>query len=343
MRSFFVCAALCAALVSCKNVRVADSFAAMNTFMSVQVFSADEKKGREVCADVRDEIARLEKSLSVTIPGSDVFRMNNSAVRDVPVCKDVKELVDFSSFMYAKTGGLFNPAIYPLVREWGFTTEQYEVVGKTRIEALLPLTDFSKMRVFSAESGASQFVARLPAGMQVDFGGIAKGYAADKAAGILSSRGIKSALLDLGGNIHALGTKTDGSPWTIAVRCPWNPDDAACAVKVESKAVVTSGGYERFFVGDDGKKYIHIFDPRTGSPAESDVESVTVICGKGMYADCLSTSLFVMGKEGAVDFWRKTRDFDFILITKERGIVYSPGLSGSIKLVFPFQSVSVAG
>lgn len=105
--------------------------------------------------------------------------------------------------------------------------------------------------------------------------------------------------------------------------------------------MVTSGGYERFFVGEDGKRYIHIFDPNTGCPAESNLESVTIVCAKGVYADSLSTSLFVMGKERAIDFWKSAGDFDFVLITKERELVYSAGLSGTIKLIYPFEKVSV--
>lgn len=328
-------------LCSCKQIKTFDSFNSMNTYMTVQVFSSNAKKGQEACDAVRDEICQLEKVLSTTISESDVFQINNSGQEEVPVHGPVKELLDFSSCMYQKTDGLFNPAIYPLIREWGFTTENYKIVEQNRINELLPLTNFSKLTVTQAESENLPIKVHVSEGMQIDFGGIAKGYAGDKAVEVLCEHGIKSALLDLGGNIQALGKKIDGSLWTVGIKCPWNTEKAACAVKIESKAMVTSGGYERFFVGEDGKRYIHIFDPNTGCPAESNLESVTIVCAKGVYADSLSTSLFVMGKERAIDFWKSAGDFDFVLITKERELVYSAGLSGTIKLIYPFEKVSV--
>jgi thiamine biosynthesis lipoprotein len=345
MKKFFAysfCFVLFSAfLCSCKQTKSFDSFNSMNTYMTVQVFSSNAKKGQQACDAVRDEIFRLEQILSTTIPESDVFKINNSGLAEVNVHIPVKELLDFSSFMYQKTDGLFNPAIYPLIREWGFTTENYKIVEPARINELLPFTNFSKLTVAQTESEEFPLKVHVSEGMQIDFGGIAKGYAGDRAVEVLSAHGIKSALLDLGGNIQAVGKKTDGSLWTVGIKCPWNPEKIACAVKIESKAVVTSGGYERFFIGEDGKRYIHIFDPNTGCPAESDLESVTIVCSKGIYADSLSTSLFVMGKERAIDFWKNAGDFDFVLITNERELVYSAGLSGTIKLIYPFEKVSV--
>ena len=334
-------------LSSCKQNKTFDSFNSMNTYMNVQVFSSNSGKGQNACDAVREEIMCLEKILSTTIPQSDVYTINNSGQTEVPVHLQVKELLAFSSFMYQKTDGLFNPALYPLIAEWGFTSENYRIPEADRIRQLLSLTDFSKVSVSRNESVSQSESDNLPfkvhaaGGMQLDFGAIAKGYAGDRALEVLSRHGIKSALLDLGGNIQALGKKTDGSLWTVGIKCPWNTEKVACAVKIESKAVVTSGGYERFFTGQDGKRYIHIFDPATGCPAESDLESVTIVCPKGVYADSLSTSLFIMGRQGALDFWKKNRDFDFVLITKERELVYSEGLKGAIKLVYPFEEVSV--
>jgi len=138
-----------------------------------------------------------------------------------------------------------------------------------------------------------------------------------------------------------LGTKPDGSDWTVGIKNPWGGEPVA-AVKLRDACMITSGGYERFFTGDDGKKYIHIFDGSTGRPVENNLESVTIICREGLYGDALSTSLFVMGLDKAVEFWQSSaRDFDFVIITKDKGLVYSAPLKKNISLLFDFDSVRV--
>ena len=328
-------------LSSCRQSKSFDTFNSMNTYMTVQVFSPNANKGERACSAVKDEILNLERILSTTIEESDVYKINHSYLKATLAHKPVQELLDFSSIMYGKTQGLFNPALYPLIREWGFTSEEYKIPEQKRIDQLLLLTDFSKISMLPSESAEMPVSVFAEEGMQIDFGAIAKGYAADMAVKVLAEHGIKSALLDLGGNIQALGKKPDGSLWTVGVKCPWDTEKVACALKIESKAVVTSGGYERFFTGEDGKTYIHIFDPRSGRPAESDLDSVTIVCPKGIYADALSTSLFIMGRNAALDFWKSLGDFDFILITKEREILYSKGLSSYLKLIFPFEKVTL--
>lgn len=327
---------------SCKQIKTYDSFKSMNTYISVQVFSSSMRKGEEACAQVREKILSLEQLLSTTIAESDLYAVNNSSGECVAVHAAFEPLFDFSKMMYEKTGGLFNPALYPIVREWGFTTEDYKIPSDEKISRLLTLTDFSKISIFPSGDKDLPFFLKKQRGMQLDFGAVAKGYAGDEAVKILSEKGIKSALLDLGGNIHALGRKSDGSLWSVGVKCPWQPEEVACGIKVESKSVITSGGYERFFVGEDGKTYIHIFDSRTGRPVEGELESVTIVSEKGMYGDALSTSLFVMGKEEALRFWQENRDFDFVLITKDRSLVYSEGLTDAIKVIYPFETVIVA-
>ena len=179
--------------------------------------------------------------------------------------------------------------------------------------------------------------------IELDFGAVGKGFAADEAVLILKENGIKSALLDFGGNIQAFGKKPDGSLWKVGIKNPWD-GQVACALSVESKAVVTSGGYERFFE-KDGERYIHIFDPATGHPSQSDLESVTIVCESGKYADALSTALFVMGKDKAIEWWKKQMAeksfpaFDFILITKSGGLIYSKGLSDFIEPIYQFVSI----
>lgn len=326
--------AFCFLAGSCSQNTESTSFTAMNTYMTVKSYG---KNAAAANALVKEEVERLEGILSTTIEGSDLYKINNSdgdEEAEIPVRAETAYLIQRGAEFYKMTGGAFNPALYPVIREWGFTTGEYKVPSDERIRELLQNTDFSSV------VECPQSITR-PAGLQLDFGAIGKGYAGDRAVEILQDAGIKSALLDFGGNIQVLGTKPDGSDWTVGVKNPWGGEPVA-AVKLHDACMITSGGYERFFTGQDGKKYIHIFDSTTGRPVENDLESVTIICREGIYGDALSTSLFVMGLDKAIEFWKsRNRDFDFIILTKDKGIVYTTPLEKSISLLFDFDSIRV--
>ena len=163
-------------------------------------------------------------------------------------------------------------------------------------------------------------------GMKIDLGGIAKGYTSSRIMDIYKENGISSGLVNLGGNVQALGTKTDGTKWKIAVQSPDDTEDYLGILSVQDKAVITSGGYERYFE-QDGVTYHHIIDPKTGYPAESGLVSVTIVSKDGTLADGLSTSLFIMGEEKAADFWRKHKDdFDAILMSDNGTLYVTEGL-----------------
>ena len=325
---------ICLLASSCSQKMESTSFTAMNTYMTVKSYGRGAAAANQL---VQREVERLEGILSTTIEGSDVYKINNSDVEvsvKIPVRVETACLIERGAEFYKITGAAFNPALYPVIREWGFTTGEYKVPSDEKIRELLQYTDFSTV----VESTQSIF---RPAGLQLDFGAIGKGYAGDRAIEILHETGVKSALLDFGGNIQVLGTKPDGSDWTVGIKNPWGGQPVA-AVKLRDACMITSGGYERFFTGEDGKKYIHIFDSKTGRPVENDLESVTIICREGIYGDALSTSLFVMGLDKAIDFWKsRNRDFDFVIITKDKSLVYTAALENSISLLFDFDSVRV--
>ena len=335
----------CFLVSSCSGKIETTSFTAMNTYMTVKSYG---KKAAAANQLVQREVERLETILSTTIEGSDIYKINNSDIDkrvEIPVKAETAYLIERGAEFYKMTSGAFNPALYPVIREWGFTTGDYKVPEAERIQKLLNFTDYL-MVVECPQSGriettSDNTVISRPASLQLDFGAIGKGYAGDRAIEILREAGVKSALLDFGGNIQVLGIKPDGSDWTVGIKNPWGGDPVA-AVKLRDACMITSGGYERFFTGKDGKKYIHIFDSSTGHPVENDLESVTIVCSEGLYGDALSTSLFVMGLDKSVDFWKsRDRDFDFVIITKDKGIVYTAGLEKSISLLFNFDSVRV--
>ena len=158
-------------------------------------------------------------------------------------------------------------------------------------------------------------------GMEIDLGGIAKGYTSSRVIEIFREHGIKHGLVSLGGNVQTLGSKKGGKPWRVAIQDPESEMEYLGVLEIEDKCVITSGGYERFFE-QDGVRYHHIIDPRTGYPADSGLLSATIVSEDGTLADGLSTSLFIMGKEEAEKYWRAhPGTFDYILEDKD-GVLY---------------------
>ncbi|WP_331493259.1 FAD:protein FMN transferase [[Ruminococcus] torques] len=152
--------------------------------------------------------------------------------------------------------------------------------------------------------------------------------------------GITSALLDIGGNIQAVGSRPDGSDWRIALRSPFGEGQIG-VLEISDRAVVTSGNYERYFVGEDGREYGHIIDPKTGYPVDNGTASVTIITEEGKTADALSTSMFVKGVSGAEEYWRARQDFDMILITEDGQVYVTEGIENSFELNGSFANMEL--
>ena len=178
-----------------------------------------------------------------------------------------------------------------------------------------------------------------PGGM-IDLGAVGKGYAGDEAAQILRERGITAALLGIEGNIQAIGTKPDGSDWRVGLKDPFS-GGVLGIIQVSDVAVVTSGNYERFFIGEDGKVYGHIIDPATGHPVENGIASVSVIASEGKLCDALSTALFVMGLENAQDYWRQHRNYEMILIMEDGDIYLTEGIRDSFSLNSEYRNMKI--
>lgn len=287
---------------------------AMDTVMEVSVYGG----GDELLKKVENRILGLEDLLSTTNENSEIYRLNQSGRGQVS--EDTRRLLAEALKLCEKTQGALDLSIYPVVQAWGFTTGEYRVPEKDDLPPLLAAVDYRKIRLEGS-------TAALAPAMKIDMGGVAKGYAGDEMAALLKNAGVTSALLNLGGNVQAIGEKPDGSPWRVAVQSPQGEGPIA-VVTVEDQAVVTSGGYQRYFQDSQGRRYWHIIDPATGFPADSGLVSATIIGDSGLYADALSTALFVMGLEKAADFWRDNRDFEAILITKDQQVYITPGLKG---------------
>lgn len=289
---------------------------AMDTFMS---FTAYGKNSESAVSAAMEEVQRLDALLSTGNEASEIFRINKEG--HGTISEDTENILQRAMEIYQVTDGLFDFTVYPLMELWGFTSQEYHVPDDEELSGVLSLVDASKVRLSGTEVTLSE-------GQQMDFGGIAKGYTSAKVMEIFRKYGITSGMVSLGGNVQVLNTKPDGAKWQIGIQDPDSEQGEVLAVlSVENRAVITSGGYERYFE-EDGNTYIHIIDPRTGYPANAGLASVTIVSEDGTLADALSTSLYIMGFMDAVSFWETcANEFDMVLITDDGEIYITDGIS----------------
>lgn len=294
---------------------------AMGTYMN---FTAYGDQAESVLDEAISCVEKWEALWSTTNEGSEIYAANHSNGQSVPLSPETEELLRFTLAMAQQTDGALDPTIYPLVNAWGFISQEYRVPTEQEIEKLLPLTGYEKVIL-------ENHTVTLPEKMQLDLGAVGKGYTGELLADYLKERGITSALLDIGGNIQVVGRRPDGAKWRLGIKNPFG-EGSFGVLEAEDQAVVTSGGYERYFTGDDGTTYWHILDPATGRPADSDLASVTVIAESGVLADALSTAIFVMGLEKGITYWETYGGFDMLLLTNNHEIVLTEGIADRFTL-----------
>ncbi|MCI5649110.1 MAG: FAD:protein FMN transferase [Fusicatenibacter sp.] len=296
---------------------------AMDTYMTVTAYG---DQARQAVEKAEQEITRLDRLLSAGEETSEVYKVNCEG--GGVLSEDTAILTERSLALYENTEGAFDIAIYPLMEAWGFTDGNYQVPDSRTIRELLLITDAALLH-YDSEQRTLSFGAE---GMKIDFGGIAKGYTSDRIMELYRSLGVTSGLVNLGGNVQVLGSKVDGSDWNVAIRSPENDEDYLGILKVSDCAVITSGGYERYFE-QNGNRYHHILDPATGYPANSGLISVTIVSGEGILSDGLSTALFVMGKDRAVSYWQEhSSEFDAILETTDGTLYITCGIADQFEV-----------
>jgi len=289
---------------------------AMDTLMQFTVYGP---QGQEALAHASRRIQELDKLFSVTRPESEVYAVNHAQGNWVELSEETGALLSRALELCQKTDGALDVTAYPAVRAWGFTTGEYQIPSPDTLRDLTAQIDYTQVE-------QEENRVRLPDGMELDFGAVAKGYAGEVLAQELRDMGVESAVLTLGGSVQTVGSRPDGKPWRIGVQDP-EGEGYLLVLSLTDQAAVTSGGYQRFFE-EDGVRYWHIMDPATAAPARSGLLSVTVVGESGTQCDALSTALFVMGREKAVDFWRASRDFDAVFVSEDGSISVTAGLEG---------------
>lgn len=312
------------------NEEASKDIFAMDTYMTVTAYGA---KAQEAVDEAEAEIQRLDELLSTGNEESEIAQLNQN--KNATLSEDAGYLVERALELNKETDGAFDIAIYPVMEAWGFPTQNYQVPTADTLESLLKLADASQI-IYDENSRKISFGRE---GMKIDLGGIAKGYTSSRIMDIYKENNISSGLVNLGGNVQALGTKPDGSKWRVAVQSPDDTEDYLGILSVEDKAVITSGGYERYFE-QDGKTYHHIINPKTGYPAENGLTSVTVVSEDGTLADGLSTSLFIMGKEEAIEFWKAhSEEFDIIMLTDEGKLYVTEGIQDDFSTEMEMETI----
>lgn len=313
------------ACFSCDNTTPSQTQLCMGTVCSINLY----KDGTQALYDkMFQELQEIEAMFSTNLAGSDISKINQAAgKKPVTVHPEVLEVLKKACQIAKDTSGAFDPTIGPLVTLWNIGSENPSVPPQEKIKETLPLIDYTKIQLDLENN--TVFLPQKH--MAIDLGAIVKGYAADQLAKIATQEGVKKALFDLGGNIYAFGSKEKNLPWRVGIKNPLNPNsDPILIIPVANKSVVTSGGYERFFIQDD-KRYHHILNSKSGFPVENDILSATILLENSMMADALSTAVFVLGVDKGFSLLKEL-SVDGIIITKNKEILATKNLIPKLQL-----------
>lgn len=308
-------------LVSCNRAPkepVSKSKFLLNTMVTITLY--DQKKEALI-----DEAFRIceeyENLLSRTITTSTISKMNqrSAAEQSFSLTPELEELFSKALNYSALSDGAFDITIEPVSSLWDFTGSAPSVPAKDQIESLLPTINYHNIDLANGQ------ITFLSPDTKVDLGGIAKGFIADKIKAYLLDQGVKSAIINLGGNVLCIGSKPDGTPFKIGVQMPFEDrNETAAVMNIRDLSVVSSGIYERHFIVN-GVNYHHILDPDTGYPYDNNLLSVTIISPHSIDGDGLSTTCFGLGLEKGIELIDSLPDIYAVFITDDGVLHYSEG------------------
>ena len=311
--------------VKMKDARVSDPIRAMdlklNTVVTITIYDSDDTAILDECMSLCD---KYEKIFSRTEEESELYRLNHRLLSPISgtdntyeISEPLAELISLGLSYSRACQGAFDIAIAPLTSLWDFTSSSPEVPNGQDIENALASCGYEDVTI------DGQLITLTSPDTQFDLGGIAKGYIADRLKEYLLSRQVKSALIDLGGNVLCIGQKPSDEPFTIGVQKPFaQRGENLMTLSVRDRSVVSSGVYERYFE-KDGILYHHILNPRTGYPYDNDLTAVTIISEHSADGDALSTTCFALGLEKGLAFAESQEDVQAIFVTKDNDIYYT--------------------
>ncbi len=288
----------------------------MGTVVEIIALGDDPGRLEAAVSAAFEEMTRIENLMSPHIPDSDIARLAGP-VPALEVAAETAEVLALGLQVSEASGGAFDMTLGRLKELWGMEHDNPQVPAAQEIAATLQGTGPGALRL------AGRRVEKRAAGLAVDLGGIATGYAVDRAAALLKNTGIAHASINAGGDLRLIGDRK-GRPWRIGIQHPRQDGAMLASLELADAAVVTSGDYERFFE-QDGRRYHHLFDPRTGYPAGAS-QSATVVAGNAALADALATAAFVLGPEAGLALLEKFPGAEGLVVGADGVAHPSPGL-----------------
>ena len=300
----------------------------LNSILTLDIYDTGLDNAK-INQEVEDRVRELENKMSTKIATSEVSKINDNAGIDKVKVSDDTFTVIKEALKYGKISkGKFDITVGNLVDLWGIGTENEKVPSKEEIQKALATVDYNKVEI----DDNNKTVFLKDKGMKIDLGAIAKGYVADDIVKILEKDGVKSAIINLGGNVYVYGNK-GGKNFKIGIRNPLSPDpnDYLGIYQSQNESVVTSGVYERFFE-KDGKRYHHILSTSDGYPIDNNLISTSIITKSSMDADALSTTTFALGLEEGLKLIENTKNTEAMFITADKKIYMTSGLKEKFEL-----------
>ena len=314
MKRSFAAAVLVLVIAGCSEpVRLERRWIVMGTYAQAEIHAFDARSAEKMMKKIQSAFQRVDAEMSIWKQDSMLNRINREAGEEAVVVgsADLYRCIRLACEFARNSEGVFDPTVGRLMRAYGFRPVRPRVPDETELREAMDHTGWDKIQVFP-ESRSVRF---LDDRLELDLGGIAKGYAVDVAARNFALPGIHSGLIDLGGTVYAWGVPEEGAEWEIGIRDPWLPDGVMGTVLLKNRAVATSAIYEHAFTVD-GVTYGHIMDPRTGRPADTDVIAASVISDSAAEADALSTAFFVAGSQGSATMLQRARRIEAILLVE---------------------------
>ena len=305
---------------------------AMGTNITLTAYGENAEAAVEKSAN---DLLSWQSLWSTRSDDSELSKVNHAEGEPTEISEVTANLLRFTLEMSEKTGGRLDPTVQPLMNVWGFTDRNFKVPSDEELNAAKALVGYQKV---SLEGNT----LTMPAGMQLDFGAVAKGYACDLITDDWKAQGITSGLVNLGGNIAVIGKNETNENWKIAVQNP-NDNSAIGILNVTDCSVVTSGSYIRYFEDENGNTYGHIMNPATGSPVKGDIKSVTVVGKDSKVCDALATAFYVMGFDGAVKYLQDNGETEVIFVTADDEIHITKGLEAVFEKSDSISEIHVLG
>lgn len=300
-----------------KSESVTRSNFMLDTVVSVTLYGTGDSATID---ELFDEARRLESLLGAQVEGSDVWRINEGAGKEyVRISAETFHVIERALYYSELADGLFDITVGPLIDLWDISGGGY-VPSEQEKAAAMEMTGYEKVLI----SGGS--VMLQDEGMSINLGAIAKGYIGDRLREMLIEKGVDHAIINLGGNVIAIGGKNTGTPFVVGIQNPFESNGAiSAAIEIFDGSLVSSGNYERYFEVD-GIRYHHILNPFTGAPSDSGLAGSTIICDSSEDADALSTIVFLLGAEKGLALIESIEETECVLITGQGEIICSSGV-----------------